>query len=300
MESAKTKSWRRRIVAAVVVALLFIGIFLKIYLPVEKASPKAVFSEPILNVQAARGLASVAEGHGSAAPLSAAEQSLLAQKKLRNAFMKLITARTYRVVMKNRMPAGGWVTVTYLRGSSPAGEILFRMDILNFEASGAVVPYNNATDIHNQAGNWEMGDFPGSEDVAFHVTSSSNENQGKMMYDSYVAKAHRLLDTDNTYTEASGVYGTRAVDIISAGPAGAPIEKASELYALDAASGELVYSSANGEYVTTYETNPPVPAESFNVPSGKIVAETQDPVHARNYLYSAPTPTTVAPEKPSQ
>ncbi len=229
------------------------------------------------------------------------EKSRHAFEALRSGYRALLNAKSYRVVATARQPSGSWATFTYLRQRTASDGTLLRMDTVNYDAvSGKVMPHLSRSFIMNQDGNWEMSDFEGSEDVAFHVVGPVTDSNPAEMQNAFVAQAQNGMEAGKIYAEAPGTYGNQAVNIITVStqtPSGNTYE---ERFAINPSSGALLYTSATGSSIeTTFETNVDFSPDEFSIPKDKIITQSQDPNHDRAILFNQPTPELVPTELPT-
>jgi hypothetical protein len=222
-------------------------------------------------------------------------ESHLAYEKLRSAYAKLVAAKAYRIVTTACQPSGTWAVFTYLRQKAGADDNLLRMDTVNYDASGKVLPHLSRTYITNKDGDWEMSDFEGSEEVAFHLTGESSEVSPMMLYKSFITQSHDAMDETKSYSASPGTYKNLGVEIITESSPGGAGDSMGPRYAIDPSTGALVYWSMQGtEYQTTIETDPDISSTEFVIPEGKIVTNSPDPDHDRGLLFS-PEPTQPTP-----
>ncbi len=185
---------------------------------------------------------------------------------------------------------------TVLHERSPAKGDLFRMDILNFSGPAAnfnaetmkMEPGTRRTEITNEAGNWDFGDGPGKEGVAFLLTGKEAPIDTIGMYQSYkgAAEAVESAGDQSTFTVANASQDGRPVlNITRTLPSNGTT--LTTVYEIDAATGNLLatQSPPDGGIRQEFDLSAAIDESEFEVPSSLVVAPVKDLDAARMYLY---------------
>jgi hypothetical protein len=290
-EASRPGAGRPAIMALMVAVLVFCLLYLRRQKPADPRALQPQGTPPAPLAAGANDPVSARSPPVGAASADPAERSRRAFEKLRSAYADLVNAKSYRIVTTARQPSGSWATFTYLRQRTGADGNLLRMDTVNYDASGKVMPHLSRSFITNQDGDWELSDFEGSEEVAFHVTGPTSDSTPAEMQHAFVAQSQAAMDPGSTYSESAGTYGSQAVEIVTVSSQRGDVER----FAIGSSTGSLMYwSMGETAYETTVETNVDLAPGEFAIPSGKIVTQSQDPNRDRGYLFdppaAAPTP----------
>jgi hypothetical protein len=225
----------------------------------------------------------------------------MARKLIARSLRGIANAKSYKMVMTTSSHSGNgliefYASFTLVHERSQTRGDLFRMDTLNFSGPTAtfnaetmkIIPGTSRTEITNENGNWDMGDGPGKEGVAFLITSNEVPVDTVGMHQSLGKEADEIesADDQSTFEVSNGSDGgnqvlsvTRTRTINGA--------RVSSVYELDPVTGNLVstLSSPTGGIRRDFDQSAAIDESAFNIPKSLVVAPVSDARGAGEYLY---------------
>jgi len=210
--------------------------------------------------------------------------SIEARRKIRDAYAQLVRVSAYRRVLTCFNAGSRSVRFTLVHVRSKSGKDFFRCDTEFQSAQHPEEAISDRTEITNAAGNWELRNTPGSDEVAMLVSNSEPPNDTVAAHAAFCAEADGT-SSHNHHLFAESSFADKGQSFIRI------IESDggwSAQYVLDAAGNLRSQSTtSDGNLVTTesYEIDPLVNLSIFEIPQEKISVETSNPNQASSFLW---------------
>ena len=223
-----------------------------------------------------------------------------ARKLIANARWAIVNAKSYRMVSAGSGTSGDGQTTfltsfTLIHEKSQKRGDLFRCDTIIFSAPTSTfspetmkpMPRSSRIQITNEDGNWEMGDQPGRDGIAFLLKDNQDPIETVAMNRSFALDAQGVesVDDQSSFTAANGnVDGTPVVNITRTEP---PPHGPTTIYTIDAVSGNLLstlWPGPNGGVRQNFDLSPTIDESDFEIPRSLVKVEVSDKMAAQNYL----------------
>jgi hypothetical protein len=208
-----------------------------------------------------------------------------AKKLIASALRAIVNAESYRMTMTSLSSNGLSASFTLIHVKSPTRGDLFRMDIVNYDATMKPVPGLSRTEITNERGNWHMSDGGGEDGIAFLLKDNQEPGDTVGFHKAFEADAEHIESADNHYDYTATIGRMDDRSIVNITEKTTSTGETVGVYRIDAVSGDLLSAfTPVANFQKNFELTPKLDESAFDIPESQLVVPVSDMRAAERYL----------------